>query len=276
MKVIGHLNPDTDSTCAPIVYVWYLKQKGIEAQACLAGEPNREAKYVLEFLKVAKPEIIESIEEGEKYILVDTNNPEELISGYDKGVLKGVVDHHKLVGGLVTEEPIHVTIRPIACTTSVIYELIQRDGFDDSLPKDIAGLILAGILSDTLNFTSPTTTNVDKEIAEKMAQITDIDIEKFAKNMFEAKSDLSGLTPEDLLVLDSKKFDLGDKKFRVSVLETTNPSNALSMKDEIRQAMEQMVQNDGFDGVFFFVVDILKSESTLIVSNNAKEIAKVA
>ncbi len=263
-KIIGHLSPDTDSTCAPIVYAWYLRHKDMDVKPFITGDLNREAAYVLEHFGVAKPELLESLSKEDKYFLVDTNNPEELVSGYDKAELMGIVDHHKLVGGLNTESPIHITIRPVACTMTVIWELMERDGITD-IPQDVAGLMLAAILSDTLKFTSPTTTNIDKEIAEKLADIAREDMDKLAEEMFAAKSNLEGMSAKDILLSDSKKFDLNDKKLRVSVLETTKPENSLSLKEGLLDAMQEIKEEEKLDGFFFFIVDILNTESHLIV-----------
>lgn len=275
-KVIGHLAPDTDSTCAPIVYAWYLNQKGIDAKAYVTGELNREAEFVLNHFGVEKPELLKTLVDGDQYFLVDTNNPEELVDGYKEAELMGIVDHHKLVGGLDTESPIHVTIRPVACTMTVIWELMARDGITD-VSREIAGLMLAAIVSDTLKFTSPTTTEEDKKIAENLAKISEEDIDKLAEEMFAAKSNLEGMSAKDILLSDSKKFELGDKKLRVSVLETTKPENSLSMKEDLLDAMNELKEEEGLEGIFFFAVDILNTESRLIVCGDfEKEVAEKA
>ncbi len=277
IKVIGHKAPDTDSTVSAIIYSFFLNNvKNKQSAPFIAGEPNKEAKFVLDFLKVETPEILTKLNPEDDFAIVDTNNPEELIEGYNEANLISIVDHHKLVGGLKTDKPISVTIRPFGCTATILFKLFEKFNFTD-LPKDIAGLILAGILSDTLKFTSPTTTDEDKKVAQKMSEITNIDIDDFAQKMFDAKSDLSGMSAKDILLSDSKVFEMGGKIIRISVLETTKPENALSMKSEITTTARELKQEQNLDGLFFFVVDILNTLSHLIIIDEfEKQIAQKA
>lgn len=265
VKVIGHVNPDTDSTCSPIVYAWYLAQyHNMSAEAVLAGDVNKEARFILERYKVNKPEIIQSLNKGDKIVIVDTNNPEELVSGYEGAEIVEIIDHHKLVGGLSTESPIRVTIKPIACTATLLWQRFLEEGNSD-IPKSMAGLLLCAILSDTLKFSSPTTTEEDKAAAEKLAEICGENIDELATAMFDAKSDLSGMSAEDIIKTDSKVFDFGDKKVRISVLETVKPENAMAMLEDIKIAMQDVKSRESLNGVLFYLVDIIKNSSDVIV-----------
>lgn len=267
IKVMGHVPPDTDSTCSAIAYAWFLKtHKGLDAQAYIGGEINRETEFVLKHFGVAKPEMISSVAEGDKLVIVDTNNPEELISGYDQAEILEIVDHHKLAG-LTTPSPLAITMRPVACVATIIWELAE--GKD--LPKEIAGIMLASILSDTLKFTSPTTTDADKEAAEVLAKIAGVEVDGLATEMFAAKSNLAGMSARQILMSDQKNFDFGGTKYKVAVLETTDPSQALGMEADLRNEMSLLATEESLAGVFFFVVDILNSSSTLIASNEAAE-----
>lgn len=276
LKVIGHINPDTDSTCSPIVYVWYLKEEqGIDAQAFLSGEPNKEALFVLEKFGIEKPEIISEFAEDDKLIIIDTNNPDELLPGYEKAEIVELIDHHKLAG-LTTDSPLKITMIPLACSATVLWEVMDRDK-KISLPKEIAGLMLAAIVSDTLKFSSPTTTDRDREVAEKLAEIAEVEIDALAEEMFAAKSDLTGMSAKDMLLSDSKMYEMNGKKARMSVLETTAPENALEMKAEIENAVSDIKSEEGLDAVFFFVVDIMNNASTLLLfTDEEREIAEKA
>lgn len=275
LKVIGHKAPDTDTVCSAISYAWFLNQKGKEAKAFRAGDLNKETAFVLQKFGIQEPEILERFLEKDEIVIVDTNNKEELLEGIDQAQIKEIIDHHKLTGTLATSEPISVIIKPWASTASIIWKHMKHSEVEMS--KEIAGLLLAAILSDTLKFTSPTTTGRDKQSADELARIAGVDIDSFADEMFTAKSDLSGMSAKDLLLVDSKVFDFGENKTRISVLETTKPENALAMtKDLIKQASE-LKKSESLKYLFFFVVDILKSESTLIVVSDAeKEISKKA
>jgi manganese-dependent inorganic pyrophosphatase len=264
IKVFGHKSPDTDSTCTPIAYVWYLNEiEKQEAEAFVLGDPNREAKFVLDHLKVNLPERLDSLAEGDKVVIIDTNNPEELPDNLEEVQIIEIIDHHKLTGKLSTSEPVSITFRPIACTATIVWQKIKAK--NAQVPKEIAGLLLAAILSDTLKFTSPTTTDEDKRAADELAKLAELKPDEFADKMFEAKSDLTGMSPKDILLTDSKIFELGNKKVRISVLETTKPVNAIELKSSLIAEMSELKTTEKLDLIFFFVVDILESSATLLV-----------
>jgi manganese-dependent inorganic pyrophosphatase len=276
IKVIGHINPDTDTTCSALVWAWYLSQQGIEATAYRTGELNKETAFVLEHFGVPVPELLTSLSAGDSYTLVDTNNPEELLPGWQDATLTQVIDHHKLAGGLQTSEPIPFILKPLACTATVIWDEMQDSGMVE-LPKWVTGLLAACIISDTLKFTSPTTTEADTKVAELLVEQAGVQVEELATAMFAAKSDLTGMSVIDILNVDSKVVTMGSKKVRVSVLETTNPSNALSMRSELESTMTSMKIDSSLDAAFFFVIDILSSSAALIVPGiDEKEIAAKA
>ena len=276
LKVIGHVNPDTDSTCSPIVYAWYLTNlKGIDAKPYLAGQPNKEALYVLNKFGIEKSEVITNFEEADNIVLIDTNNADELLPGYENAEIVEIVDHHKLFGNLITSSPITISMEPVACVATIIWDKIKQVN-DSNIPIEMAGLLLAAIISDTLKFTSPTTTEKDRIAVKELSEISKIDIGDLANEMFEAKSDLSGMTADDILHVDSKVFEFGDKKLRISVLETTKPANALAMKSDIIDRMNEL-KREGIDGVLLYVVDILNTSSEVIVpSDFEKEIVRKA
>jgi len=143
------------------------------------------------------------------------------------------------------------------------------------MPDAIKGLMLSCILSDTLEFRSPTTTDIDKALAKKLATDLGIDLAGYASEMFEAKSDVSAFSDADLLRMDSKEYAVGDTKFRVSVLETTAPKIVLDRKDSIMASMEGVAAEDGVDQVLLFVVDILNEEATMFIPNElSKSVAE--
>ncbi len=277
LKVIGHIAPDTDTVCSPIAYAWYLtNKKGIEAQAFVSGTLNKETSFILDHFHIDIPPLLTKFNQGDQVFIMDTNNPDELLPGISDATIRGIIDHHKLVGGLKTEEPLMIHMEPIACTATIVWNMMKRDGVIE-LPKEIAGVMLCAILSDTLKFTSPTTTDTDTQAAKELAVLCGEDIDTLSEAMFAAKSDLSGMTTRDILTVDSKVFEFGSKKARISVLETTKPANAMAMLEDLRVEMTEMKSQENSDYVFFFVVDILKTEAHLIVATDEeKEIAEVA
>lgn len=265
--VFGHKSPDTDSTGSPLIWAWYMTHvKGESAEARLLGEPNTEAAFVLKKWGAEKPAIISDVTAEDHVVVVDTNNIAELPPSINEAKVVGVIDHHLLQGGLKTNAPIDITIRPVACTATIMYDLMGDDV--GRMPDQIKGLMLSCILSDTLEFRSPTTTPVDRDVAEKLAADLGIDIPTYAAELFEAKSDVSAFSDAELLRMDSKEYEVGGKKFRVSVLETTSPGTILARKDSLMAAMTDVADEDGADQVLLFVVDILKEEATLLVPND--------
>jgi manganese-dependent inorganic pyrophosphatase len=267
VQVFGHKSPDTDSTGSPIIWAWYLNTvKGIAAAPKLLGEPNTEAAFVLKRWNLDKPEIISGVDAGAPVVIVDTNNPAELPDGINVADITAIIDHHKLVGGLETKGPIDITIRPLACTATIMVDLMGDDAA--KMPEAMKGAALSCILSDTLEFRSPTTTDHDRAVAEKLAADLGVDIASYAAELFEAKSDISAFSDAELLRMDSKEYEVGGKQFRVSVLETTSPKLILDRKDSLMASMVDVAQEDGADQVLLFVVDILNEEATLLVPND--------
>ena len=272
--VFGHKSPDTDSTGAPVIWAWYLKHiQKTDAEPILLGQPNSEALFMLDYWGIDMPRIIDKLDEGSSVIIVDTNNPDELPDNINECEIQGIIDHHKLIGGLETNRPIEVIIRPLACTATVMIEIMGTS--IAQMPRAVKGAALSCILSDTLAFRSPTTTDLDKSIATNLARDLNIDIEIFASQLFKAKSDISKYTDPELILMDSKKYDVEGKKLRISVMETTQPEQILGRKKSLLQAMKDIEENEGVDQILFFVIDILNEEATLFVPNKlVKEIAE--
>jgi manganese-dependent inorganic pyrophosphatase len=267
IKVFGHKSPDTDSTGSPIIWAWYLSEvKGTPATPALLGEPNTEAAFMLSRWDLPKPQIIADVAAGEEVVIVDTNNPAELPASINEANILGIVDHHMLVGGIKTRTPIDITIRPLACTATIMHDLIGDDLA--RAPKSIKGAMLSCILSDTLEFRSPTTTPHDKAVAEKLAADLGIAIPDYAAELFAAKSDVSRFSDAELLRMDSKEYELGGKQLRVSVLETTAPKVLLDRKASLMASMPAIAKEDGAEQVLLFIIDILREEATLLVPND--------
>lgn len=266
IKVFSHLSPDTDATGCAILWAWYSNSRGEEAQPFVLGSLNKETQFVLSRWGVPQPELLSRIGAGENVVIVDTNNPQELFSNINEANILNIIDHHRFWGGLQTVSPVEVTIRTLASTASVIHDLMGETA--EKLPRDMAGIMLSCILSDTLAFRSPTTTTHDKDIAEKLAKQLGLDMYEYANEMFSAKSDVSDYTDEGLLHVDSKKFPVGDKMIRVSVVETTNPAEIVARKSGIVSAIREVLKVEkDTDDILFFIVDIFKEEATVLTYN---------
>ncbi|MGQ0563738.1 MAG: manganese-dependent inorganic pyrophosphatase [Gemmobacter sp.] len=274
--VFGHKSPDTDSTGSPLIWAWYLSEvMKTPAKAVLLGEPNTEAAFVLRHWGLEKPAIIADVGPGDSVVIVDTNNPAELPPGINDATITGIIDHHMLVGGLKTRAPIDITIRPLACTATILHDLMG-DAVAQA-PAAIRGAMLSCILSDTMEFRSPTTTPHDRAVAEKLAAGLGVDIPTLASAMFEAKSDVGAFSDAELLRMDSKEYTIDGHDLRISVLETTAPKVILDRKASLMASMPGVAAEDGAEQVMLFVIDILREEATLLVPNDlVKRVAEAS
>ena len=160
IQVFGHKAPDTDATGSAIIWSWYLNEiKDQAAAPKLLGKPNSEAAFVLQRWGFDQPEIIVDVNEGDDVIIVDTNNPAELPASINFANILEIIDHHMLVGGIRTKCPINITMRPLACTATIMADMMASDL--TKAPEAIKGIMLSCILSDTLEFRSPTTTETE-------------------------------------------------------------------------------------------------------------------
>lgn len=263
IKIFGHKSPDTDATASAIIWAWHLTNNHhTPSTPYLLGKPNTEAAFVLKHWNIDQPDIISAVADTDQVVIVDTNNPAELVENLNDADIIQIIDHHKLVGGITTAKPIDISIKPLASTASVMSTMMTEAEMEN-LPREIKGLMLSCILSDTLAFRSPTTTEYDKNLAESLALELGLDLQNYADQMFAAKSDVSHLSVEDLIYMDSKKYPVQDKIFRVSVVETTSPQSILARHAEIVAALSTVAEKDEVDAVLFFVVDIMAAEAIL-------------
>lgn len=271
--VISHTNPDTDAVVSSIVYAQCKNAKGLRAMARLPGRLNKETEFVLNYFKIKKPQEIKTLA-GKKVILVDHSSTKETCKGIEKARIIEVIDHHK-ISGLITPEPIFYRTEPIGSTSTIVAKIFTEEKMP--INKKQAGLLLCGIISDTLKFTSPTTAPCDKKIAFELAKISKININAIAKKMFEAKSSISGKSIDEIIGTDYNKFEASKTTFGFGVYETTNPESLLKKERGIIKALEKKKTCDNLDLIFFAVVDILKQKSFLyLAGDKEKAVAKKA
>lgn len=273
--IIGHQNPDTDTICSAIVYEDFLTQKGVEAKAFALGHLNNETKFVFEKFGVTEPEHVHELPKDSEIILLDHNEEGQSISNLKDLDIVEIIDHHKVK--IETDKPISIYIEPVGSSCTIIAKKYLELGVPSeewgvaflTLSKTNASLLIAGIISDTLFFRSPTTTEIDKDIVEKLNEIAQIeDLEKFSLEMFNAKSDLGDMPTEELIKLDYKIFEFNGDNYGVGVMETTNKDYGISRKKEIIEKMKEIKEKDGLKGVFFSIIDILGEKSYTLTSSN--------
>ncbi|CAF3631013.1 unnamed protein product [Rotaria sp. Silwood1] len=208
--VIGHHNPDTDAITAALVYADFLRRMNLNAKAYRLGDLNNETKFVLKTIGIEEPEMLpDNMPEGTQVALVDHNESQQSMKNLKKMNVTHVVDHHKL-GDLTTSEPVYLRFEPVGCTGTILTKLFHEHNLD--IDQTTAFLLISGILSDTLHFRSPTTTDDDRKIVEYLYPLTKIDnLESYVKKLFEAKSDLTGFSTKKILLLGYKTFHFNDE-----------------------------------------------------------------
>jgi manganese-dependent inorganic pyrophosphatase len=265
--VIGHKSPDTDSVVSAIVFASYLKKKKIDAIPAMAGKLNNESKFVLSFLKEKNPVILNSGKD-KKFFLVDHGNIQEAIDGLNSSLIVGVIDHHKM-SGILTDAPIFYRSEPVGSTSTLIYKMFNENKV--KLNEKEASLLLCGIVSDTLNLRSSTTTKQDKLILKELTKISKIKVNDLADKLFKAKSDITGIKEKDIIFSDYKEFNFLKAKIGVGVHETTNPKGIQNRKIKIINEIEKAKKDKKLDYIFFITVDILNKNSFFYLSSLSEE-----
>jgi manganese-dependent inorganic pyrophosphatase len=217
--------------------------------------------------------LISTLPAGSEVVLVDHNAKTQAIDGLETLNVVCIIDHHALES-LSSTAPIQLRFDPVCSTCSILFLMFAEQ--DLEIPDHVAKMILAGILSDSLAFRSPTTTDEDREIAEYLAEDLGItDIQVFAKEMFDAKSNLGEMPIRSILQLDYKVYTGGTIKFGYGIMETTNPAYAISRQNEIISDMRLLKEETGIDAIFFSVVDIFQEKNTVfVVSDFEREVIK--
>lgn len=271
MLYIGHKNPDTDSICAAIAAADLF---GGEA-GMTSMELAPEANFVLEKFGFESPAYIENLA-GKEVVLLDFNQKSQAQVGIEEANIQGIIDHHAMGPEIAfNSQPIFVRIDPVGSTCSVI--TVMAEELEIEITPKLAGLLLAGIVSDTLALRSPTTTDDDRGIASYLQELSGIkDITELLKEMLKAKSNLSKKDALEILNLDYKVFDYKEK-VGIGVAETVSPEDLIARKDELIQGMQKLKENDNLRYVYFVIVDVLNERSDmLILGESEKELAEKA
>lgn len=194
-------------------------------------------------------------------ILVDHNEKSQAVDGIEEAEILEIIDHHRL-GSLETVSPLYFRNQPLGCTSTIIYQMYQEKGVE--IPKQIAGLLLSAILSDTLMFRSPTCTGLDRAVAEQLAQIAEIDIETHAKNMFRAGSDFKNKTTEEIFYSDFKVFHTEKIDFGVAQISAMSSEELEKVGEQLKPFMKQVLGEKKLDMVYVMLTDILAESSRII------------
>lgn len=261
--IFGHRNPDTDSITSSLVMANFEKKLGNEnVEACRLGNLNKETEYVLNYLGIEAPKLIdpENIEDGTNVILVDHNSPEESLSNLDKVNILKVVDHHRIA--LNTAYPLYYRAEPVGCTETVLLKMYKEFGVE--VDKTIGTLMLSAILSDTLLLKSPTCTEEDVKAVKELAEITGLDYESYGLEMLKAGTDLSSFSIEEILQLDAKKVSFKEVKAIINQVNTASIPEVMKMKKDLEAGMNKVIETEGLDLFMLLITDIVNSNSQVI------------
>lgn len=270
--IFGHKSPDTDSIVSAIVIEDLENKMGnLNVKACRLGNINKETEFALNYFNVLPPELIESVSDTDKVILVDHNCFAQSANGIEKAKIEKVVDHHNITG-FETKEPLFYIGQPVGCTCTIIYDFYKANNIEIS--KTNAGLMLSAIISDTLLFKSPTCTPKDIEVANELAKIANIDINTYGIELLKAGTDLSSFSANDLINLDSKEFSVNSTKIQIAQVNTVDISDVLKDKENIEIAMNSFIEKNNIDLFIFAITDILDNNSQIIALGNRIDIVE--
>ncbi|OGO86772.1 MAG: manganese-dependent inorganic pyrophosphatase [Clostridiales bacterium GWD2_32_59] len=275
--IMGHKSPDTDSICAALAYAELKKISGISAKAIRLGKINKETRFILDYFKVTEPEFMneimgsQSVNENPDVILVDHNERTQTIDGIDNANIIEVVDHHRVV--FSTANPLYYRAEPVGSTSTIIAKLYKEKNVVPT--REMAGLMLSAILSDTVIFKSPTCTEEDKIIAKELEKIAGVSIDVYGKDMIIAGASIEGENLIDVVKTDIKLFEFGRKKVLVSQVTTAGVTKLLENKKEIQEVLGKIIKEENADSIVLMLTDIVLSGSELLfVGKYSIDIAK--
>ncbi|MDW0110121.1 manganese-dependent inorganic pyrophosphatase [Sporosarcina aquimarina] len=260
--VFGHKNPDTDSIASAITYAYLKQQIGLDAEAVRLGSVSEETAFALETFGFEAPRQIDRAKtEASQVILVDHNEKQQSVDDIEEVKVLEVIDHHR-IANFQTNEPLYYRAEPVGCTATILNKLFKENGVD--IPKNIAGLMLSAIISDSLLFKSPTFTEEDKKAADELAKIAEVDAATYGLDMLKAGADLSSKTLEELISLDAKTFEVGDVTMEIAQVNAVDLNDILNRKEELTQLLTQVVSVKKLDLFLFVITDIINNDSIAI------------
>ncbi len=261
--IFGHKNPDTDTVVSSIAYGEFLKAGGLDSEAVVLWNINNETKFLLDMFWFSAPNKVSALDSGTNVILVDHSEDTQTIDNIKDLDIVWLIDHHKF-GCFSTSNPIYCRVEPIWSTASVIAKIMREKGFVPN--QKLARIMIWAIISDTLLFRSPTTTDEDKEIVSELNKIAMIqNLEDFAMQMFKAKSNLGDIPVKDLIKIDYKEFDFNWTKTGIWAIETVDPDYSLNRKEEILEWLKYIKQENWLDLIYLCIIDILKENNVTFV-----------
>lgn len=245
---------------------------GKDVKAVRLGEVNEETKFVLDYFKVEKPELIESVS-GKEIMLVDHNERTQTADGFEEAKVLELVDHHR-ISNFNVDEPLYVRMEPVGCTATIILKLFKENNL---LPSPTtAGLMLSAIVSDTLLFKSPTCTECDVKAGKELAEIAGVNVEEYGLEMLKAGTALGGKSESELINMDMKIFEVDGSKIGVAQVNTVNEAELLERKEKLLEEINNIINKEGLKFFIFAITNILSNDSTGIVAGDGNAVIEKA
>lgn len=272
--VVGHKNPDTDAIVSAISVAQLKTALGQPALPKAQGAPNPETAFLLKRFNFAAPPIEPSFK-GQSVILVDHADYDQAPDDIRQAKIIGIIDHHKL-GGIETNEPLEVIMRPYGCANTIIFEMFQQNNV--TIDPSLAGIMLGAILSDTRIFRSPTTTDADRKAAKWLAEKAAIsDLEFFGREMLDAyTAQMRQMNSRDLITMDMKTFKMGSARVAIAQIESFDLTFAMDRISSIRQAMNQLAKEQKLDAFILALTDVGRQGSLIITAGPKAPLADAA
>ncbi|EZL91819.1 manganese-dependent inorganic pyrophosphatase [Streptococcus pyogenes] len=262
--VFGHQNPDTDAIASSYAFD-YLSQKafGLDTEVVALGTPNEETAFALDYFGVEAPRVVESAKAqgSEQVILTDHNEFQQSIADIREVEVYGVVDHHR-VANFETANPLYMRVEPVGSASSIVYRMFKENGIE--VPKAIAGMLLSGLISDTLLLKSPTTHVSDHLVAEELAELAEVNLEDYGMALLKAGTNLASKSEVELIGIDAKTFELNGNAMRVAQVNTVDIAEVLERQEAIEAAIKDAMAAEGYSDFVLMITDIVNSNSEIL------------
>lgn len=262
--VFGHQNPDTDAIASSYAFD-YLSQKafGLDTEVVALGTPNEETAFALDYFGVEAPRVVESAKAqgSEQVILTDHNEFQQSIADIREVEVYGVVDHHR-VANFETANPLYMRVEPVGSASSIVYRMFKENGIE--VPKAIAGMLLSGLISDTLLLKSPATHVSDHLVAEELAELAEVNLEDYGMALLKAGTNLASKSEVELIGIDAKTFELNGNAVRVAQVNTVDIAEVLERQEAIEAAIKDAMAAEGYSDFVLMITDIVNSNSEIL------------
>jgi manganese-dependent inorganic pyrophosphatase len=271
--IFGHKNPDTDAICSALAYAELKTALGQNVEPVRLGAVSGETQFALDKFQTKAPRLVETVaNEVKNVILVDHNERQQSANDVDQVTVLEVIDHHR-IANFETSGPLYYRAEPVGCTATILNKMYKEKGV--AIKKEVAGLMLSAIISDSLLFKSPTCTEEDVAAARELAEIAGVDADVYGLDMLKAGADLSDKTIAQLISLDSKEFSMGSSKVEIAQVNAVDTNDVISRQAELEEALSKIISEKGLDLFLLVVTDILNNDSVaLALGSKANAVEK--